>query len=611
MTGGSYLPALQDMNLANHDGLKPLVEDIDPASFDLVAPAEELDPQYSIEARSELLFSVDHLKVIFDDPKPLQEFTSFLYTLRPESVPLLIHYLNSVKALKTIGYANAIIRELTTINSIPSSKLPIAETTNKSLVVRANEAFEMLAREELPAYVTHVWTRFVSITIKQRITNTLPLDLRDLSEDLAKVFCLTDPSRHDNPIIFASEEFHRASQYGRRFALGRNCRFLQGPKTDHHSVQRLRQMLTAGKEHCETLLNYRRDGSVFMNLLTVVPLYDNRGNIRYHLGTQVDVSGLVRECDGLKSLRDLVVQRMHQSKASASNEHEDIKEPRPSKDTLGDLAEMFTLDELKMVQASGGTVHGTHYDELNSVGNSPSMHNTRRLFSKDKALPMEAPTNNSSSSLSFPLSSSSLTSRFRGILEHYLLVRPFPNLRILFASPSLRVPGMLQSSFLSRIGGSHSDRDTISQAFKEGKSVTAKIRWLARPIPGLEVNANPSFAQGRSRWIQTTPLFGVNGAVGVWMVVLVNDEEEKPRVLDAPPIELYITERKRPFDGGVDGNISANDLDTASLNRFTAHAGDEERLGVPDSVALGVSKLGVAEVGVDHSPNHDQEGDTG
>jgi hypothetical protein len=205
MTVSSYLPALQDMNPADRDGLKPLAGDSDPASFDLVAPAEEPDFQYSIEARSELLFSIEHLKFIFDDPKPLQEFTSFLYTLRPESVPLLRYYLNSVKALRAIGYANAIIRELAAIHSMPSSKLPVAETTNKSLVSRANEAFEMLAREELPAYVTHVWTRFVSLTIKQRITDTLPLDLRDLSEDLAKVFCLTDPSRHDNPIIFASE----------------------------------------------------------------------------------------------------------------------------------------------------------------------------------------------------------------------------------------------------------------------------------------------------------------------------------------------------------------------------------------------------------------------
>jgi hypothetical protein len=363
-------------------------------------------------------------------------------------------------------------------------------------------------------------------------------------------------------------------------------------------------MLAAGKEHCETLLNYRRDGSVFMNLLTIVPLYDNRGNICYHLGAQVDVSGLARECGGLKSLRDLVVQRMHQSKTSVDDGNEDTKDPRVGKDALGDLAEMFTLNEREVVQASGGT----DYDEINGVGSSSSMHNRQRLLIKDKALPVEALTNNSNTSLSFPLSGSSLTSRFRGTLEHYLLVRPFPSLRILFTSPSLRVPGMLQSSFLSRIGGSHSDRDTISQAFEDGKSLTAKVRWLARPVSGLEAKGNPKFTQGRSRWIQTTPLFGINGAVGVWVVVLVNDEEEKPRALDAPAVEPYIIMESRwPFNDGIDGNISANNVDTTSLDKTTAHAGDEERLGEPASVALGTSKRDIAEVRVDFSLGHDQE----
>jgi hypothetical protein len=208
-TESSHLPALQDMTLAGHDGLKPLVVDeADATSFDLVLAAEESeanDAEYSIEARSELLFSVEHLKVIFEDPGYLRKFTNFLYTRRPASVPLLEYYMNSMKALKAIRYANALTRELAVVARIPSTRLPVPEATNKSLVGMANEAFEILAREELPAYVSHVWAWFARMTMKQRITNTLPLDLRDFSEGSVDVFCLTDPSRHDNPIVFASE----------------------------------------------------------------------------------------------------------------------------------------------------------------------------------------------------------------------------------------------------------------------------------------------------------------------------------------------------------------------------------------------------------------------
>ncbi|KAI8952669.1 hypothetical protein F4801DRAFT_200226 [Xylaria longipes] len=579
-TPGSQLPALQSINLADHDGLKPLVaEEIDPSSFDLVAPPEAPEPQYSVEVKSELLLSAEHLRIIFNDPKHMQKFTDFLYTLKPESVPILNYYLNLVKASKAIGYANTIIGELARVNRTPSSELPLTEAIGKSLMGRANETFGVLAQEELPAYITHVWTRIVNITIKQRITNTLPPNLRDLSEGLAEVFCLTDPSRDDNPIVFASEEFHRATQYGRRFALGRNCRFLQGPRTNQHSVHRLREMLVVGKEHCEPLLNYRRDGSVFMNLLMITPLYDNRGNVRYHLGAQVDVSGLLKECAGLASLGELVAQKQNQSEASADHGRKDTKEPRTSRDVLASLAEMFTLSELKIVQASGDM----HVEKPNSAGSSSSTNNNSKMQSlmKYEVAPTEAEAamdNSMSSSALTPLSGSSLIGRFRGILDHYLLVRPSPSMRILFASPSLRVPGILQSPFMSRIGGSQSIRDAISQAFKDGDGITTKVRWLARPMmssrrsasssASASASASASPVPGRSRWIHTTPLLGINGAVGVWMVILV-DDEEKQRAPSAPPIELFNPERPRPFD--VDITVHNPDTDTVD-NKSTSDA---------------------------------------
>lgn len=39
------------------------------------------------------------------------------------------------------------------------------------------------------------------------------------------------------------------------YVIGRNCRFLQGPKTNPFSVRRLRETIEAGKEHYEVFLN--------------------------------------------------------------------------------------------------------------------------------------------------------------------------------------------------------------------------------------------------------------------------------------------------------------------------------------------------------------------
>ena len=106
------------------------------------------------------------------------------------------------------------------------------------------------------------------------------------------------------------------------------------------------------------------------------------------------------------------------------------------------------------------------------------------------------------------------------------MIRPYPSFRILFASPTLRVPGILQSPFMDRIGGSSRVRDELSSALAEGRGVTAKVRWISR-----------ADEDGRNRWIHCTPLLGSNGQIGVWMVVLVDDDQElSRRWKQAPPV---------------------------------------------------------------------------
>jgi hypothetical protein len=251
------IPALQTRGIYEEpDTLQPLVEEeLDPGSFDLVAPPEPVHKQYSLEVRSEQLFSSEHLKIIFADPSLLLRFTGFLGAFRPKSVPLLVFYLDAAKALKAISYANAIAEALDPIQGHEFSMNTAKRTINDDLESKAHEAFEAMVREDLPAYITHIYTQTVSLSITRRITGTLPAHLREASEGLAEVFCLTDPSRPDNPIVFASEEFHRTTQYGMGYVLGRNCRFLQGPKTNLWSVKRLAEACRTGKEQCETFLN--------------------------------------------------------------------------------------------------------------------------------------------------------------------------------------------------------------------------------------------------------------------------------------------------------------------------------------------------------------------
>ncbi|KFM28754.1 Phototropin-1B [Auxenochlorella protothecoides] len=106
----------------------------------------------------------------------------------------------------------------------------------------------------------------------------------------ASNFVISDPTLPDCPIVFASDDFLRLSGYSRGEVLGRNCRFLQGPDTDRGQVAELKAALREGRECSVRLLNYRKDGSPFWNMLTVAPIRDMAGRARFLVGVQVDVT---------------------------------------------------------------------------------------------------------------------------------------------------------------------------------------------------------------------------------------------------------------------------------------------------------------------------------
>ncbi|KAL6705869.1 hypothetical protein ACN47E_006329 [Coniothyrium glycines] len=519
-------PLQQKSVLDDDDRLSPLLED-DPSSFDLIcAPAGQDKKIFSLEARSEQLLSKEHLEAIFSDTASLLRFTSFLSIARPKSVPVLIYYLDALKALRAINYANAVAEALEPLSGLDFTETAARPTLNTVLEAKAKSAFDVLVRDDLPAFITHIFIQVVSVSIAKRVTGNLPVLLREASEGLAEVFCLTDPSRTDNPIIFASEEFHRTTQYGVSYAIGRNCRFLQGPKSNRNTVTRFKNAGLEGKDHSEILLNYRRDGSPFMNLLMTAPLLDSRGNLRYFIGAQIDISGLVKDGTDLDAFRRMLDQ---QEGIVAEDEH---------KDEFQILSEMFNHAELDTVRKHGGSMHREHLEDQDDA--STRDHRPRLLLQDESAFDV----NRAEKPAPKP------DGRLSGPYKHYLIVRPAPSLRILFTSPSLRVPGILQSRFLDRIGGSERVRESLASALSDGsRGVTAKVRWLSHAVPDLEESSE----EGRPRWIHCTPLLGQSGSVGVWMVVLVDEKEHAQpvrRFRQAPPIPNNIrATAQQPFEG--------------------------------------------------------------
>ena len=90
---------------------------------------------------------------------------------------------------------------------------------------------------------------------------------------------------------------------------------------------------------------------------------------------------------------------------------------------------------------------------------------------------------------------------------------------------------------MGHVGGSTRVRDDLSHALEVGRKVTAKIQWLSKGT-----------RKSRARWIHCTPLLGINDAVGVWMVILVDDEgeDEAKEAQDIPASNVFSTKRLDP-----------------------------------------------------------------
>lgn len=102
---------------------------------------------------------------------------------------------------------------------------------------------------------------------------------------------LTDPNLEDNPITYVNDAFQKLTLYSREYAVGRNCRFLQGPDTDPRDIERIREGLQAEKEFHATIRNHRADGTSFLNQLFVAPVYDTNGGLTAFLGVYRALNG--------------------------------------------------------------------------------------------------------------------------------------------------------------------------------------------------------------------------------------------------------------------------------------------------------------------------------
>lgn len=102
--------------------------------------------------------------------------------------------------------------------------------------------------------------------------------------------------------MHATSGFQRLTGYTRQETLGRNCNFIQGPSTLTDTIQQFSFLLASAQCGLFEIMNYRKDGTPFWNLVYVEPICDQYGLVDKFFGVQVDISDVLdRHHDRSKS----------------------------------------------------------------------------------------------------------------------------------------------------------------------------------------------------------------------------------------------------------------------------------------------------------------------
>jgi two-component system cell cycle response regulator len=117
---------------------------------------------------------------------------------------------------------------------------------------------------------------------------------RRLVESSPEGLVLIDAQGTDHPVIYVNPAFEALTGYSAAELLGRNLRLLQADDREQDGRHRLRDALSRG-ETCRVLLrNYRKDGSLFWNEMTVMPLRHPDGCVTHFAGHHRDAGERLR-----------------------------------------------------------------------------------------------------------------------------------------------------------------------------------------------------------------------------------------------------------------------------------------------------------------------------
>ncbi|WP_414548215.1 PAS domain S-box protein [Anabaena sp. CCY 0017] len=101
---------------------------------------------------------------------------------------------------------------------------------------------------------------------------------------------IADASLPNTPIIYVNPAFERMTGYYAAEVIGKNFCSFQSADINQSGLAKLSAAMQAGRDCTVTLSNYRKDGSLLWNELSISPVYDFTGKLTHYITIQTNIT---------------------------------------------------------------------------------------------------------------------------------------------------------------------------------------------------------------------------------------------------------------------------------------------------------------------------------
>jgi signal transduction histidine kinase len=132
--------------------------------------------------------------------------------------------------------------------------------------------------------------------------------------------------------------------------IGKNCRFLQADDAKQPAARVIAEAIKHQKGCRVVLRNYRKDGTLFWNEVTLIPICNNQGILTHFMGIQYDISAQ-RQFNDLQAAYDLINEQMKSIEEQSEELRRVNTQPFESNQRIHDLAALLAHDLQNPVSA--------------------------------------------------------------------------------------------------------------------------------------------------------------------------------------------------------------------------------------------------------------------